>query len=93
MLCAMAEGNSMSIYEAKTHFSRLVARAEAGEETVVTRHGRPVARIAPLQEPPRKRIFGLWKGRFEVPDDFNDPMTEEELSLWYDGPVFPPEEE
>lgn len=78
----MAKASSVSIYEGKTHFSELVARAEDGEETIVTRHGRPVARIAPLPEQPRERVFGLWKGKLWIADDF-DEMSEEELRDWY----------
>jgi prevent-host-death family protein len=77
-------GESVNVYEAKTNFSRLVARAEAGEEIVISRHGRPVARLAPLVRAPAQRRPGAWAGRFVVPDDFDD-FDEQDASDWY-GP-------
>ena len=77
-----------TMHEAKTSLSKLVARARAGEEVILT-HGRsqtPVARIVPLNEAEtpklKERPIGLFKGQFEIPDSFFDPMTEEELALW-----------
>jgi prevent-host-death family protein len=77
-----------TMHEAKTNLSKLVARARAGEEVILT-HGRsqtPVARIVPIDadEKPtlKKRPIGLFKGQFEIPDSFFDPMSEEELALW-----------
>jgi prevent-host-death family protein len=72
---------TVSIYEAKTHLSRLVAQVEQGEEIEITRHGRPVARLVP--PPPRpKRRLGLLEGQGFVPDGW-DELTEEELADWY----------
>jgi prevent-host-death family protein len=72
----------VSIYEGKTHFSELVARAEGGEEIVVTRHGRPVARIAPLGAPSGPRRLGSLKGRLWIADDF-DEFAEQDERDWY----------
>jgi len=66
-----------SVHEAKTHLSRLLRRAEAGEEVVITRSGLPVARLAPVYE--SRRSFGQDRGRFVVPDDFDAPLDEELL--------------
>lgn len=61
------------MHEAKTNFSRLVARAEAGEEVVVQRSGTDVARIVPVSPPrPVEDAFGLWKGQVRFGDDFDD---------------------
>ena len=80
--------DSVDTYAAKTQLSRLLARVEAGEEIVITRRGKPVARLVPAA-PRRPRIIGLLKGQFTVPDGFND--EDEELnSLFYDGEIFPP---
>ena len=75
---------SATIFEAKTNLSELVKKAQAGEEVVITsgREKKPVARIEAI-EPIKKRRLGLletpgWK----LPDDFFDPMPEEELKLW-----------
>jgi prevent-host-death family protein len=73
---------SVNIYEAKTHLSRLVARAEAGEETVVTRNGRPVARLVPLTVRTARRVPGAWKGRIEIADDFDDFGDDDERD-WF----------
>lgn len=73
---------SVNIYEAKTQLSKLVARAESGEEIILTRHGRPVARLAPIEEGTIRRAPGAWHGRVSIHDDF-DVFTEEDASAWY----------
>ena len=72
-------GDTFGIHEAKTTLSKLVARAEAGEEIVLTRGGVPVARLAPLAKRPKR--LGLLKG-MSVPDSFFDPLPEEFLGEW-----------
>jgi prevent-host-death family protein len=69
----------VNIYEAKTQLSRLVEEAAAGEDIVIARAGRPVARLTRLQKTGRKRRLGLLDGRFEVPDDLNRPLPEDVL--------------
>jgi prevent-host-death family protein len=77
-----------TMHEAKTSLSKLVARARAGEEVILTsgRGRAPVARIVPIDAPEtpvlKGRPIGLFKGQFEVPDSFFDPLSEEELALW-----------
>jgi prevent-host-death family protein len=66
----------INVHEAKTHFSRLIERAERGEEFVIARAGKPVARLGPLQKAPVKRRLGLLKGKIKVPDDFDAPLPE-----------------
>lgn len=73
---------TVTIHEAKTNLSRLIAAVEAGEEVVIARGKHPVAKLVPIDAKP-KRVPGLWKGKFEVPDSFFDPLNEEELALWY----------
>lgn len=63
-----------SVHRAKTHLSRLLRKAEAGEEVVITRHGSPVARLAPVYG--SRRVFGRDRGRYEVPEDFDAPLDE-----------------
>ena len=70
-----------SIHEAKTHLSRLLRRANDGEDVVITRSGQPVARLVPMAKD--RPVFGVDEGRFVVPDDFNDPLDEE-----LQGPIF-----
>ena len=70
----------VSVHEAKTHLSRLLRRANSGEEVVITRSGQPVARLVPMAE--NRPVFGVDEGRFVVPDDFNDPLEEELLGAF-----------
>ena len=78
------------IHQAKTELSKLVARVEAGEEVVLSRRDKPVAKIVPLDPiKPKTRGAGAWKGRFTVPDSFFDPLPEEELRAW-EGDYEPP---
>ncbi len=72
----MAE--SFNIHAAKTQFSKLVERAEAGEEILIARAGRPVARLAPLARPAR-RVPGGAEGAIVVHDDFNARLPDEVL--------------
>jgi prevent-host-death family protein len=68
----------VNVHEAKTHLSRLLRRVAGGEEIVIARAGVPVARLVPVEERP-KRIFGVDRGRFQVPEDFDAPLPEEIL--------------
>ncbi len=72
----------ISIHAAKTHLSRLIARAEAGEEIIIARGRKPVVKLVPIAPKP-KRVFGAMKGQFTVGPEFFEPMSEEELALWY----------
>jgi prevent-host-death family protein len=77
---------SVTIHEAKTNLSRLLAEVEAGKEIVIKRGKHPVARLVPISAKP-KRAFGQYEGLIEVPDSFLDSMTEEELALWEGGGI------
>jgi prevent-host-death family protein len=67
---------NVSIYEAKTRFSELIARVEQGEELVVSRRNRPVARIVPIRDSKRKRI-GLLAGRpFRMGEGFDTELSD-----------------
>jgi prevent-host-death family protein len=81
----------VNIYEAKTRLSQLVDQAAAGEEVVIARNGRPVARLVPLQRQPVKRVPGAWKGKVRIAPDF-DETPKEIIDAFYNGPVFPDED-
>jgi prevent-host-death family protein len=66
----------VGVHEAKTHLSRLLQRVELGEEITILRAGKPVAKLVPASAP-NTRQFGLDRGLFTVPDDFNDPLPDE----------------
>lgn len=71
----------IGVHEAKTQFSNLLRRIEAGEEFVITRHDQPLARLVPLAPAP-SRTFGEDHGAFVVPDDFNAPLPEDILAAF-----------
>jgi prevent-host-death family protein len=64
----------VGMHDAKTHLSRLVERAEAGEEVVIQRNGKPVVRLVPVVEDPRSlaSVRGSWRGRVHMADDFDE---------------------
>lgn len=66
----------VNIHEAKTHLSRLLMRVAQGEEIVIARAGKPVARLVPV-EPKPSRVLGQDEGLFEVPDDFDAPLPDD----------------
>jgi prevent-host-death family protein len=74
----------VGVHEAKTHLSRLLRRVALGEEIVIRNGARAVARLVPI-EARGERAFGLDRGRFEVPDDFNEPLPDEVLGSFYGG--------
>ncbi|HEX9671648.1 MAG TPA: type II toxin-antitoxin system Phd/YefM family antitoxin [Thermoanaerobaculia bacterium] len=69
----------VNVHEAKTHLSRLLAEVEHGEEVVIARAGKPVAKLVPVQAPAGRRL-GIDEGVFEVPDDFDAPLPDEVLA-------------
>lgn len=80
---------SINVYEAKTQLSRLLERVEAGEEIVIARAGKPVARLVPVVERPR-RVPGFWAGRIEFADDWDSPEVNAEVAeLFERSPLFP----
>ncbi len=75
--------STVNIHEAKTHLSRLVERVEGGEEVVIARAGRPVARLVPFRVRTAPRTPGLWRGRIRLADDFD--ATPETLIADFEG--------
>jgi prevent-host-death family protein len=70
----------VNIYEAKTHLSSLLARVADGEEIIIAKAGRPIARLLPYDAPDReRRVFGRDRGLFEVPSDFDAPLPADVL--------------
>jgi len=70
---------TVNIHEAKTHLSRLLARAHSGEEIVIAKSGKPYAKLVPLEQR-KERTPGLARGR--VTEAFFEPLPEEELQGW-----------
>ena len=72
----------INIHDAKTRLSQLVERVEAGEEIVIARAGRPVARLAPLVSRRGRRKLGSLDGKLRIPDDFNAPLPDDLLKAF-----------
>ncbi len=70
----------MNIHQAKTHLSRLLRLVAAGEEIVIAKAGRPVARLVPFTERRGSRPLGTETGRIVVSDDFDAPLPPDLLS-------------
>lgn len=68
--------SEVNMHEAKTHFSQLVRRVLAGEEVIIARAGRPVARLVPYHPDEVNRVAGRDAGLFTVPDDFDAPLMD-----------------
>jgi antitoxin (DNA-binding transcriptional repressor) of toxin-antitoxin stability system len=72
----------VTIHTAKTTLSRLLARVEAGEEIVLARGRRPIAKLVPFHPPRRGRRFGALRGTLSVGQEFFEPLPKEELAAW-----------
>ena len=74
----------VNVHQAKTQLSRLLAQTEAGEEVVIARRGKPVARLV-RYKPRGERRCDVLKGKIVISDSFFDPLPEDELKLWEGG--------
>lgn len=73
----------VNIHEAKTHLSRLLERVSMGEEVVIAKAGKPVAKLVAIKPARRTFKLGSAKGEFTVPDDFNDPLPKDIEDLFW----------
>jgi len=67
---------TFNIHEAKTHFSKLLERVLNGEEVIIAKAGKPVARILPVASNISPRVPGVDKGKIVIMPDFEDPLEE-----------------
>lgn len=67
----------VNIYDAKTKFSKLIKKAIAGEEIIIARSGKPVAKLVPFQKPGRDREPGSAEGKIFVSQDFDAPLPDD----------------
>ena len=74
--------DSVNIHDAKTHFSRLIERVLLGEEVVIAKAGKPVAKLVPFTPDAVDRSPGSARGAFVVPPDFDEPLPDEVLADW-----------
>ena len=75
---------TVNIHAAKTQLSRLVDAAAAGEQIVIAKAGKPVARLVPLAGSRAKRRLGILAGKLRVPEDFDAPLPDDFLDA-FDG--------
>lgn len=72
----------MNIHEAKTHFSKLLERVELGEEVLIARAGRPIAKVVPFHDPKRTPQLGTAKGQITFKPGWDAPISDEEAAEW-----------
>jgi prevent-host-death family protein len=73
---------AINLYEAKTNLSKLVERAAAGEEIIIAKAGRPLARLVSLKQSSKPRVPGQLKGRIFIAPDFDAPLPEDIASVF-----------
>ena len=73
---------TVNIHAAKTQLSRLVDAAAAGEEIIIAKSGKPLARLGPLVGPQGKRRLGILAGKLRVPEDFDAPLPDEVIEAF-----------
>jgi prevent-host-death family protein len=77
---------TVNIHAAKTHLSRLIDDVAAGDEIIIARAGRPVARLVPLEPAaPKRRKLGPLDGKYKVPPDFDAALPDDILDLFEKG--------
>ncbi|RJR21238.1 MAG: type II toxin-antitoxin system Phd/YefM family antitoxin [Desulfobacteraceae bacterium] len=74
--------SQVNVHEAKTHLSKLLTRVAAGEEIVISKAGKPIARLVPFRNSAMQRTPGLDAGLLSVPEDFDGPLPGEILDAF-----------
>jgi prevent-host-death family protein len=82
---------TINIHEAKTHLSRLIERVNAGEEIVIGKAGKPVAKLVPYAEPSEPRKLGGWKGKVWLAPDWDSEEVNEAIARDFYGEEDEPE--
>ena len=78
---------SVSVYEAKTHLSKLLRQVRAGKEIVIAAHGRPVARLVPIEPDAGPRVLGGDEGVVWISEDFDAPLPDAVVDPFYGAPA------
>ena len=71
---------TVNVHAAKSQLSRLLDAAAAGEEVIIAKAGKPVARLVPFEQKKERRKLGMLAGKLHVPDDFDDPLPDSVLA-------------
>lgn len=69
----------VNIHSAKTNLSQLLKRVAAGEEVIIAKSGKPIAKLVQIDAPAQPRRIGVDRGALSVPDDFDAPLPEDFL--------------
>jgi len=86
--------DTVNMHEAKTHLSKLVARVEGGEQIVITRAGKPAAKLVPMpQKEAGMRKLGGWEGKFDVPSPEEWAEMKRETAREFEGEILPSDED
>ena len=80
---------TINIHEAKTYLSRFIEKAEAGEEIIIAKAGKPIAKLVPLHSLPSSRSLGIFQGKLNVPEDFDAALTEDMASQFQSEAIKP----
>jgi prevent-host-death family protein len=73
----------VNIHEAKTHLSRLLEKVSAGEDIIISKAGKPIAKLVRFEPPKsRRRLGGLMKGKIVIADDFDDPLPDDIMAMF-----------
>lgn len=80
---------TINIHEAKTHLSQLIEKAAAGEEIIIAKAGKPVAKLVPLHGAPSVRSLGIFQGKLNVAEDFDASLPEEMALQFQSGTIEP----
>lgn len=73
---------TVNIHEAKTHLSKMLQRVAIGEEIIIAKAGKPIARIIPFEQKPTQRVPGSAQGKIWIAPDFNAPLPDEILDAF-----------
>jgi prevent-host-death family protein len=84
---------TVNMHEAKTHLSKLVERVEKGEEIVISRAGKPAAKLVPVPKKLGPRKLGGWEGKFDVPSLEEWAEMKRETAREFEGEIFPRDED
>ena len=73
---------TVNVHEAKTHFSKLLARVRVGEEVIIAKAGKPIARLVPVEAKPGRRVAGSAAGKVIIMPDFDAPLPDDVLEAF-----------
>lgn len=73
---------TVNVHDAKTQFSKLLAKVSNGEEIIIAKAGKPVARLVPIVERPKQRMAGTAKGKIFIAEDFDAPLPDVVLNTF-----------